>query len=282
MSEKKDAKHDRLTREATFWNKYVHAPRKWFRRNWYGRVNRYMWKRTLARLGDLQDRRILFVGCGESTSIARTLAERGGEVWCLDISEESIARLRECDFGALERKIHAVLGDAENMPFDEGAFDVVVGKAIVHHLDIDALMRELRRVCVANAKIVFCEPLGTNPLINLFRWLTPGLRVPDEHPLVRRDIGRIRSDCSSFSMDCMEFLTVISFPLFVLGLGRVASGVYAVARALERLLFGLLPPTRWLAWSLVFEGRLREKTGGTADGEQLIRRKTKRATAAGA
>ena len=251
-----DQEKNNLAREAVFWDAHVHARRKFFRRNWYRQVNRYMWTRTLALLGDLTNCRVLFVGCGESASITKEMARRGGEIWCLDISPQSLEQFSKHPFGDLRGRIHPVVGDAENMSFEKGSFDVVVGKAIVHHLDIGAFMKELRRVCIPEAKIVFCEPLATNPLISLFRRLTPSLRVPDEHPFEPKHIEEIKTHCTSLSLEYREFLTAASFPLFVLGLCSVARCVYFGARAAERVLFTLLPPTKWLAWSVILVGRL--------------------------
>ena len=39
---------------------------------------------------------------------------------------------------------------------------------------------------------VFYEPLGTNPMIRLYRRLTPRLRSADEHPLVDADVALAR------------------------------------------------------------------------------------------
>ncbi|GAG42520.1 unnamed protein product, partial [marine sediment metagenome] len=145
--------------------------------------------------------------------------------------------------------------------FDDGSFTVAVGKAIVHHLDVPRFMKEIRRVCTPGGRIVFCEPLGTNPLINLFRRLTPGLRVPGERPLKPKDIREIEKHCKAVRVDYAECFTAVSFPWYFLGLQRIGHVLYRTSRAAESALFRLIPPTRWLAWTVTIVGCLREENG---------------------
>ena len=42
-------------------------------------------------------------------------------------------------------------------------------------------------------ELIFIEPLGTNPLINLYRKFTPTSRSDDEHPLTFEDIKYFKS-----------------------------------------------------------------------------------------
>ena len=39
----------------------------------------------------------------------------------------------------------------------------------------------------SKGNLIFIEPLGTNPIINLYRKLTPKSRSKDEHPLINKD-----------------------------------------------------------------------------------------------
>ena len=59
--------------------------------------------------------------------------------------------------------------DAESMKFEDKTFDVVYGSGILHHLNIDKAYRELARVLKPDGVAIFIEPLGHNPLINLYR-----------------------------------------------------------------------------------------------------------------
>ncbi len=251
-------REERKSDEAAFWNAEV-THQKGFRRHFYTVVNDYLWNQMMRQVGDLRNRRVLFIGCGTSSVITREMAERGAEVWCVDISPDSIDQLMKHPFGALRSRIHPVVADAEDMPFEDGFFDVVLGKAIVHHLDINRFINELERVCVPGALIVFSEPMGTNPFINMFRWLTPKSRVPTEHPLMPADVKDIQKHCGTLHR-CYNFLfSIASFPWFFMGFHRVGRLAFAIGCALDRVVFALCPPARWLAWNITLSARLQKK-----------------------
>ena len=255
--------HDRaqLAYESEFWDGQAGTTRRLFRGDWYKIVNRSLWSVVFDEMGDLTDKRVLFIGCGESASIAKRMADAGGDVWCADISAGSLEHLARYPFGEARDRIHPVVADAENMPFEAGSFDVVIGKAIVHHLQIAKFMSELRRVCVSGGKCVLCEPLGTNPFINVFRSLTPRLRVPTEHPLVARDTKLIARYFGSIRIRHTECLSMGSYPFFWVGLDRIGHLLYRALVRIDGVLFRVMPPTRWLAWNIVISGSLNGEPG---------------------
>ncbi|WP_182870604.1 class I SAM-dependent methyltransferase [Stieleria mannarensis] len=253
-----DEEQQRKAYEEQYWDKKMSGGGKLlFRRHWYKQYNRYLWQSVLKELGDLEGRKVLFVGCGSSASAAKDLASRGADVWCNDISPASLDQLMKHPFGDLAERIHPVVSDAENTPFEDDFFDAVVGTAIVHHLDIPKFFDEVRRVCRPGARFVFSEPLGTNPLIELFRLVTPSLRVPTEHPIRPSDLKYFRENCESFRMLGEGFLSALSFPVFFVGWKSAGHAVYRATHAAELGLFRVLTPARWLAWSAIFSGQLR-------------------------
>jgi ubiquinone/menaquinone biosynthesis C-methylase UbiE len=246
---------DRGVNEARFWNTQV-AEGNGFRSLFYGEVNNHLWKLMLPLLGPLESRRLLFVGCGTASVVAKRLAVLGAEVWCLDISEGSLKQLLRHPFGSLQSVIHPVVADAEQTPFTDGYFHVVLGKAIVHHLDTARFMKEVRRICVPNGQIVFSEPLGMNPLINLFRRLTPAARVPTEHPFKIADVRIIRKHCESLREYYSFLFAMFSLPWFAFGLGSAGRFFFRIGSWLDRVCFCVFPPAKWLAWNVTFSGRL--------------------------
>ena len=62
--------------------------------------------------------------------------------------------------------------------------------------------------------MLFIEPLGTNPFINLYRTLTPNSRSKDEHPLVSKDFEIIKSRFNIVKLKYYGFLTLIFFPFY--------------------------------------------------------------------
>lgn len=133
---------------------------------------------------------MLEYGCGTGSK-AFALAHTGAHVVCIDISGVGVA---EATARAERDGVRAdfVQMDAEALGYSFGAFDLVCGSGIFHHLDMERSLAEVRRVLKPEGTAVFYEPLGTNPIINLYRRLTPSMRTPDEHPLVPADFDLMR------------------------------------------------------------------------------------------
>jgi SAM-dependent methyltransferase len=151
-----------------------------------------------------QGKSFLEYGCGTG-SYAFELADRGAQVTGIDISEGAIQVARSK--GYPENNPRFLLGNAEALEFDDASFDVVCGTSILHHLQLDVAARELRRVLRPGGRAIFYEPVAYNPLVNLYRLLTPNLHTPDEHPLKRGDLDLLSR---SFSASDHRFGDLVS------------------------------------------------------------------------
>jgi SAM-dependent methyltransferase len=210
---------------------------------------------------------VLEYGCGV-TNHAFFLADRGARsVIGIDISpvavERGNERVRSQGYDSVSYRVM----DAEDMDFEDDSFDLVCGGAILHHLDLSRAYSELSRVLRPSGTAIFVEPLGHNPLINLFRDRTPELRTPDEHPLLMTDLrsaeeffGTVRARFFHLSgLAAVPFRGAPGFPRMV-----------AALDAFDRALFRLVPPTRKHAWQVAIE-LTRPRSGRTAARELAAR-----------
>jgi ubiquinone/menaquinone biosynthesis C-methylase UbiE len=117
---------------------------------------------------------VLELGCGTGEYTAR-LTGSGATIVAIDLSSDllALARRRETPAPAA-----FVLGDAERLPFPDGAFDAVVGNAVLHHLSLAPALAEVRRVLRPNGRCAFTEPNMLNPQVavqknvpSIKRWL---------------------------------------------------------------------------------------------------------------
>ena len=95
----------------------------------------------------------LDVGCGPG-GLTHALADRigAGNVAAVDPSTSFVAACRARVPDADVRE-----GSAESLPFDDGAFDVVLAQLVVNFMrDADAGVREMRRVARAGASVAAC------------------------------------------------------------------------------------------------------------------------------
>ncbi|MEM8556461.1 MAG: class I SAM-dependent methyltransferase [Bacteroidota bacterium] len=145
-----------------------------------------------AYLANLEGRHALDFGCGRGER-SLTMLGHGATVDGIDISKNYIAEAEQAALAAGYDPGHFrfVVGDAHMLPYDDGVFDLVVGDGILHHLDLDVALGEVHRVLKPGGRALFKEPLLDNPLLKLFRSLTPQARTEDERPLSAVDLVRI-------------------------------------------------------------------------------------------
>ena len=200
---------------------------------------------TYARTGA----RMLEIGCSDGTrSIELSLL--GADVIGMDISDVAIRRARESARNAGVR-VHFDVGDAQNLAYDDRSFDVVFGSSVVHHLDVSRVAPEIARVTRAGGAAVFLEPLGHNPVIELYRRLTPDARTADERPLRAADLRRLRAGWLESHVTYYDCFTLCAVPLHGTERFRRVAGL---GRRLDALLFRI--PAAWrLAWFSLIELR---------------------------
>jgi ubiquinone/menaquinone biosynthesis C-methylase UbiE len=104
----------------------------------------------------------LEVGCGEGR-VARDLVARGHRVTGLDASPTLLRAAAEADPGG-----RYVEGLAEALPFEDGAFDLVVAyNSLMDVVDMPAAVREAARVLAPGGRLCACV---THPLPDAGSW----------------------------------------------------------------------------------------------------------------
>ncbi len=105
----------------------------------------------------LETGRVLDVGTGPGwIPVELALRKPGWEIWALDVSEDMLARARRhaAEAGVADR-VHFVHGNATELPFEAGHFDLAVSHFMLHHIERPAeLFDELARVTRGGGRIV--------------------------------------------------------------------------------------------------------------------------------
>jgi len=200
-------------------------------------------------LGDIHGLPILDLGCGHAMA-AVVLARRGALVTALDLSAAYLSEARR-RAGANSVHLNLLQANGERLPFADSSFDRVWGHAILHHLDLAIAAPELRRVLRPGGIAAFCEPWGENPLLNAARRWLPYRgkgRTPDEQPLRRRDIDKLRQVFSK--------VEVSGFQLFgMLGRAMPVGRLRCPLESWDHLLLRQLPVLKRLCRYVVIEVR---------------------------
>ncbi len=189
---------------------------------------------------------VLDYGCGVGTSVERIAQNNPKKIVGIDISEVSInkAKAKAKD---LNIKVNYKVDNCEKTSLESNSFDVVYGSGILHHLQFDKCLDEIHRLLKSNGSLVFIEPLGTNPLINLYRKLTPNSRSVDEHPLVSKDFKYINKKFLETKIKYYGFLTLLFFPFYK---NPENSKIFKLLASLDQHLFKL-KFFRLFSWSVL-------------------------------
>ena len=146
-------------------------------------------KHALSQFGNLRGKDVLFYGSGIDMSGILPFAYSNAKVTAIDISEEAIRTVNNLiRMQKVDDSVSALQMDCESMTFPSERFDVVFGRSIIHHINTDKAACEIYRVLKSKGKAIFIEPLGMNPLLNLYRYFTPKARTKGEHPLRLHDM----------------------------------------------------------------------------------------------
>jgi|SRR5579883_1456644 len=137
-------------------------------------------------LGDVKDKTILDVGCGDGTRSV-LLALKGAQVTGIDLSASAV------EAATTRARVHGVADRVRFLaaPLEEfhpkQKFDVIVGWNILHHLipELPTLLQELRRLGNADSQYLFYEPVNLSPILRRLRLALPIpiSGTPDERPL---------------------------------------------------------------------------------------------------
>ncbi len=91
-------------------------------------LNSFEKGKFLSLLPEIKDKKILDVGAGTGR-VSLPLALAGAQVTALDVSEKILEVLKRKN-----KKIATVVGEAENLPFENESFDIVTAAFLVVHL----------------------------------------------------------------------------------------------------------------------------------------------------
>lgn len=169
-------------------------------------------------LGDVSGLTVLDYGCGAGENSV-LIAEHGGKPIGVDISPELVEmadrRMVLHGFSHFDFKV----GSAHELPLDDGSVDVVLGIAILHHLDLSLASKEIFRVLTDGGRAIFFEPVRNSKLIRFLRALIPYQSAdvsPYERPLTDAELKEFAEPFTSyqakaFSLPFVNLLDTLGF-----------------------------------------------------------------------
>ncbi|HEY3283535.1 MAG TPA: class I SAM-dependent methyltransferase [Armatimonadota bacterium] len=220
-------------------------------------------------LGPLQGLRVLELGCGHG-ALSVILSQRGAQVTGVDLGPDlleaaSLLAKGQGSSAVFER------ADIRTLPYPDGTYDLVVGRAILHHVsvpDVRQALKECHRVLKPGGRALFVEPVENSALFAFLQNLVPAGRqgTLSFRPsiLQRRAWARYVAAMDDRDMTTRELLTAgapfasaKATPLGVLiRLERVMPKALVPAlETVDDLLLKLVPPARSLCREACVEYR---------------------------
>jgi ubiquinone/menaquinone biosynthesis C-methylase UbiE len=116
-------------------------------------------KRTAELCGLKEGTSVLDVSSGRGTQAIYYAKEYGAIVTGLDISEEMVRTATQSSIeNGLQDKVKFILGDSQNLPFNDNVFDVVINECAVGIPDdSQKVMNEMLRVVKPNGAVAIHE-----------------------------------------------------------------------------------------------------------------------------
>lgn len=194
---------------------------------------------------------VLDYGCGNGEESLFVAREGASKVVGIDVSDTAIenCRKRALSIG-LDRATDFRVNDGERLAFEDNYFDLAMEYGVLHHVDLDAAMRQLARVLKPQGQMICIETLGHNPIIRLYRNMTPHLRTKweVEHIIEKKDFEKMANYFGSIHVCFFHLTTLAAVPF------RNLSGFKAALTILEALdsILLKLPLLKWQAWMAVF------------------------------
>ena len=199
---------------------------------------------------ETKTKQVLDFGCGTGNFTEKVINFDPRKIVAVDISEEAIKKAKNNP--SLNRKnIEYRVENCEDLSLNSDSFDVAYGSGILHHLNLNKSLSELKRILKKDGKIVFIEPMATNPVINLYRKFTPNARTSDEHPFRLSDIELIKSLFVNVEVKYYGFLTLIFFLFYK---EPEKSNLFQILKRMDEKILNLRY-FKFLAWSVLIKAK---------------------------
>ena len=181
--------------------------------------------------GKAQNRDVLDVGCGTGWSSQQILEMGPRSVDGIDISADMLNEARAID----DSRLRFFEADVTEGVFKHTGrkYDLIVGRAILHHLDYKKVLKLLYSESLApGGSMIFLEPLGEGLMMKTYWRFTKALHTPDERPFYAHDIAWMESEFPGFSMTGFNFF---SFPASVVSSAVFRKPDNALLKLTDRL-----------------------------------------------
>jgi Raf kinase inhibitor-like YbhB/YbcL family protein len=207
---------------------------------------------------------VLELGCGAG-DLSVELVRRGARLTALDISPRMVELARD-----RVPEARVLVAPAEDTGLADGSFDRVVGKWVLHHVEVDAAAREVRRLLRPGGVAVFFENQDRNPLLRVARrrlWGSRGFHwvgTRDERALTRENLDML---ARTFGAVRLSYPSFYFFEALSRALGHRCHGPL---RRVDALIWRRLPRLRRWSWHVLIVAVVLAGCGGDDNPKEAL------------
>jgi SAM-dependent methyltransferase len=167
------------------------------------------------------------VGCGTGELSAELHAMGASVVYAFDVSPRRIEEAR-ARYGGLEGITFSLHGAEAPIA---GRFDLIVGQAILHHLDFRATLEKLfEENLLPGGRMAFMEPMS-HPFTLAFHRFVRSAHTPDEWPITPADVAWLQRRFAARVVP----INLFSFPAGILSSLVLSSDDNGLMRLADRV-----------------------------------------------
>ena len=154
---------------------------------------------------EIRGRSVLEVGCSSGHDDL-VYCEYASSYVGVDISDEAINNCKKLKI----ENANFFCNDGHTLPINDNSVDCVIVNSLLHHMDLNTIFSEIRRVLKKGGVLIFKEPLGTNPFFQIYRSLTSYARTIDERPFTFSDLNLMSTFFDLKSVQWFGFTNIFS------------------------------------------------------------------------
>lgn len=183
--------------------------------------------------------------CGEGNNAIKARKYGASLSIGFDISNVSVENAKERVKNENIDNVIFFQADAENCRLPNDSVDLIICSGMLHHLDLSYAFPELRRILKPGGKILCVEALDYNPIIKLYRLLTPDMRTDWEkaHILSLKDVNFAKR---FFTVQNIKYWHITSY------IGAYARFLIIPLNFIDSILTKI-PGVRLMSWIFTFE-----------------------------
>jgi len=190
--------------------------------------------------------------CGEGKKTVEAARSGARLAIGIDLSPTSIdLGRRRAKAAGVSSNTQFIVGDSEDTGLPTNSIDRVLAYGVLHHLDLTRAFPEIQRLLAPSGRLYAMEPLIYNPVLQIYRRMTPKLRTEWEknHILSLETLRLARHFFAVENVRYWHILGVLAAPFRRTPLWRPA---LAVGNAVDAIL-QRTPGVQLMAWSFSFE-----------------------------